>query len=44
MYFDHNKSTIGFISGDIKLDLTLILVAGGSYLDLELLFEVSFSY
>ena len=40
----HKKSTGGYISGEIKLALTLRLLAGGSYLDLELLFEVSFSY
>jgi hypothetical protein len=40
----HRKSTGGFISGEIKLALTLRLLAGGSYMDLSLLFETSFSY
>ena len=44
MYNAHKKSTGGIISGEIKLALTLRLLAGGSYMDLALLFEVSFSY
>ncbi|EJK58257.1 hypothetical protein THAOC_21635 [Thalassiosira oceanica] len=35
----HENTTGGFISGEIKLALTLRLLAGGSYLDLSLLFE-----
>jgi len=35
----HESSTGGFISGEVKLALTLRLLAGGSYLDLALLFE-----
>ena len=41
---DHEESTGGFISGEIKLALTLLLLAGGSYLDLALLFEILFTY
>ena len=40
----HTKSTGGFISGEVKLALTLHLLASGSYLDLSLLLEVGFSY
>ena len=40
----HTDSTGGFISGEIKLALTLRLLAGGSYLDLSLLLEVGFTY
>ena len=39
----HRKSTGGFIPGELKLALTLRLLAGGSYMDLALLFETSFS-
>ena len=39
----HNHSTGGFVSGEVKLALTLRLLAGGSYMDLALLFEVGFS-
>ena len=35
----HEGSTGGFISGEVKLALTLRLLAGGSYLDLALLLE-----
>ena len=40
----HEDSTGGFISGEIKLALTLRLLAGGSYLDLSLLFEMGQTY
>ena len=36
----HEHTTGGFISGEVKLALTLRMLAGGSYLDLALLFEV----
>ncbi len=39
----HENSTGGFVSGEVKLALTLRLMAGGSYLDLALLFDVGFS-
>ena len=40
----HEASTGGFISGEIKVALTLRILAGGSYLDLALLFEAGQSY
>ena len=40
----HEKTTGGFISGEVKLALTLRLLAGGSYLDLALLFETGQHY
>lgn len=40
----HLKSTGGFISGEVKLALTLRLLAGGSYMDLSLLYETGFTY
>ncbi|KAL7506494.1 hypothetical protein ACHAXN_009688 [Cyclotella atomus] len=39
----HEHSTGGFVSGEVKLALTLRLLAGGSYMDLALLFDVGFS-
>jgi hypothetical protein len=39
----HTHSTGGFVSGEVKLALTLRLLAGGSYMDLALLFDVGFS-
>ncbi len=36
----HEHTTGGFISGKVKLALTLHMLAGGSYLDLALLFEL----
>ena len=44
MYRAHQKSTGGFISGEVKLAMTLRVLAGGSYMDLSLLYETSFSY
>ena len=40
----HQATTGGFISGEIKVALTLRLMAGGSYLDLALLFDTGFTY
>ena len=40
----HEESTDGFISGEIKIALTLRLLAGGFYLGLTLLFEMRFTY
>ena len=40
----YTESTGGFISGEIKLALTLKLLVGGSYLDLSLLLEIGFTY
>ena len=44
MLYAHEGSTGGFVSGEVKLGLTLRLLAGGSYLDLALLYEVGPSY
>ena len=40
----HEVMTGGLISGEIKMALTLRILAGGSYLDLSLLFEIGSSY
>ena len=40
----HDQSTGGFISGEVKLAITLRLLAGDSYLDLSLLYETGPSY
>ena len=40
----HLQTTVGFICGEIKMALALHLLAGGSYLDLVLLFETGSSY
>lgn len=39
----HEHTTGGFVSGEVKLALTLRLLAGGPYMDLALLFDVGFS-
>lgn len=36
----HEHTTGGFISGEVKLAITLRMLAGGSYLDLALLYEM----
>jgi hypothetical protein len=40
----HEHSTGGFISGEVKVAITLCILGGGSYLDLALLFESSFNH
>ena len=40
----HVQSTRGFLSGEVKLALTLRLLAGGSYMDLAILYEVGMTY
>ena len=40
----HKSSTGRFVSGKVKLALTLRLLAGGSYLDLALLYKISSSH
>ena len=40
----HLQTTGGFICCEIKIALALRLLAGGSYLDLALLFETGSSY
>lgn len=44
MMYAHMQSTGGFICGETKIALSLRLLAGGSYLDLSLLYEISSSY
>ena len=40
----HVQSTGGFVSGEVKLALTLRLLAGGTYMNLALLYEVGMTY
>ena len=40
----HEQTTGGFISGEMKLALTLRLLAGRSYLDLVLIFKIGQDY
>jgi hypothetical protein len=40
----HDHSTGGFISGEVKVAITLRILRGGPYLDLALLFESSFNH
>ena len=40
----HVQSTGGFVSGEVKLALTLRLLAGGTYMDLALLYKVGMTY
>ena len=40
----HVQSTVGFVSGELKLALTSRLLAGGTYMDLTLLYEVGITY
>ncbi len=44
IFFAHYYSTGGFISGEVKLALTLCILGGGSYLDMGLLFVSSFNH
>ena len=44
MYKAHEKTSGGFISGEIKLTITIRMLAGGSALDLAVLFDVSKSH
>lgn len=43
MHHAHKHSTGGFISGEIRLAITLRLMAGASYLDLGLLYVCGYS-
>ena len=42
--FAHYNSMGGFVSGEIKLAITMRILGGGSYLDCALFFEVSFNH
>ncbi len=44
IFFAHYYSTGGFISGEVKLALTLCILGGGWYLDMGLLFVSSFNH
>jgi hypothetical protein len=44
IFFAHYYSTGGFISGEVKLALSLCILGGGLYLDVALLFESSFNH
>ena len=44
MFQTHYMHTGGFICGEIKLAITLRMLAGGSYLDLGLIFGTGWSY
>jgi len=40
----HDRSTGGFITGEVKLAITLRVLGGGSYMDIALLFGISFNH
>ena len=46
--YPHNSNVVlsfGFVSGEVKLALTLrLLLTGGTYMDLALLYEVGMTY
>ena len=44
MYRAKDKTSGGYISGEVKLAITLRLLAGGDALDLGVLFDVSSNY
>jgi len=44
VYNAQETSTGGFISGEVKLAITLRILAVGSYLDMALLYETGESY
>ena len=44
MYKAHSVTSDGFISGEIKLSITLRLLAGGSCYDLGVIFDVEPSH
>ena len=41
-YIPHNVGSGGYISGEVKLAISLHLLAGASYLDVEKIFHVLF--
>ena len=41
IYKAHEKTSGGFVSGEVKLAITIRMLAGGSALDLAVLFDVS---
>ena len=40
MYIAHSKNGSEYLCGEVKLALELCMLAGGSYLDLSLIFDV----
>ena len=44
IYFAHAKSTGGVITGEVKLASALRILGGGTYMDMALLFEISFNH
>jgi len=40
----HDSSTGGMISGEVKLALTLRVLGGGTYMDMAMVFEMSFNH
>jgi hypothetical protein len=44
IYVAHQSTSGGYISGEVKLALTLRMLAGGSYLDLSLIFHCRDTY
>ena len=40
----HEQSTGGMISGEVKLALTLRVLGGGTYMDMGMIFEISFNH
>ena len=44
MAYVHKRTTGGFICGEIKMAITLRMLAGGSYLDLFMLYDVFHTY
>lgn len=44
IFLAHAASTGGFVSGEIKLGLTLRILGGGTYMDMAMIFETSFNH
>ena len=44
IFIAHSLSTGGMICGEIKLALTLRILGGGSYMDIALIFQISFNH
>jgi hypothetical protein len=44
IFLAHRASTGGFVSGEVKLALTLRILGGGTYMDMAMIFETSFNH
>ena len=44
IFVAHENSTGGMISGEVKLALTLRILGGGTYMDMAMIFEISFNH